>query len=356
MKLSTAVLLTVLLDRNSLSFGVDVTPVSKKEGLKSKKGTSKKRDSKKASSKKTGSTKYKEIYLVRHGEKIDGDVDRGQLGHEAQCLSEKGWGRAYNLASIFGRNPRPPYKTPDAIFSGNYAEPLDCRDYHGWYRTQQLVSAVANQLDITVDNTTGWMPQLCGQVWNPLSKQGYSDHKTKDQKAHYASIIQKWIEDQPESPNSTCYVRNYGAPKEEMQAGMCCNAAAADKMIDTLELSNVDTILVGWEHANIGFLATALSQNTISFNASSWAHDEFDKILRFRYEVSEEDGLMFVPPYYTDQQNFTWLGSQTFCGAVKETEYTEGGVNWPEMAAAQGRVQPPTNFTYTELPSNFTRK
>ena len=80
----------------------------------------------------------KSIYVIRHGEKVVGDTASGQLAHEAQCLSERGWARAYHMMSIFGPRPRPPFNTPDAMFSMNYGEPLDCRDRNGWFRTQAV--------------------------------------------------------------------------------------------------------------------------------------------------------------------------------------------------------------------------
>ena len=98
------------------------------------------------------------VYVIRHGEKIDGDVEAGQLGYEDQCLSEKGWARAYNLRSLFGTNPIDGFRTPDAIYSANYNNPLSCKDRHGWYRTQQTVSVVARALGIEVDNTLGFFP------------------------------------------------------------------------------------------------------------------------------------------------------------------------------------------------------
>jgi len=317
--------------------------LEKKTTKKSKKGE--KKEAGKKESKKN--KKYKEIYLVRHGEKIEGDVEAGQLAYEAQCLSEMGWGRAYNLASIFGKNPRPPYRTPDAVFSGNYGEPLDCRDHNGWFRTQQLVSVVADHISVEVDNSTGWLPHLCNQVWNPSAKPGYIDHKASQQNGHYANVITEWVNKQPESADSLCYTRNFGAPVNQPQAGMCCNRAAANKMLNLLNTE--DTILVGWEHANIGFLSTALSQDTIQFDASEWPNSEFDLIYKFRYELDGEGELAFVPPHIVDHQNFTWLGSQTYCGAVSGTEYP---VEWPETAVKQGRVSPFTNFTYNDTTTN----
>ena len=110
-----------------------------------------------------GDDEMKVIYVIRHGEKTAGDVAAGQLGHEEQCLSEKGWARAYNLRSIFGRNPRDGFRTPDAIYAANYNSPLSCKDRHGWYRTEQTVSVVAKDLGIQVNSTLGFFPVRAAQ-------------------------------------------------------------------------------------------------------------------------------------------------------------------------------------------------
>ena len=128
-----------------------------------------------SSSSGSASTK-KHIYIVRHGEKIatpddwampadleanfEEAFEEAQKKETVQCLSEKGWARAYNLKTLFGTHGS--IAKPDAVFSANYGEPLDCTDRHGWYRTQQTVSAVAADLGLEVDNTLGFMPNLCG--------------------------------------------------------------------------------------------------------------------------------------------------------------------------------------------------
>jgi len=232
--------------------------------------------------------KDKIIYIVRHGEKIDGNVGLGELGCEAQCLSEKGWARSYNLKSVFGTkhtSARPDLEKPEAIFSCNYAEPLDCRDHNGMFRTQQLVAAVAHGLNLPVDNSTGFIPSLCGMVWNKESKQGYMDHKignetaARKQPPKYREMFEEWLKAEPEcdpadcepqpqdgiagkfQKGTSCHVRGFGPgdDKETNAAnGTCCNQHAAGMMLKKLD--EVDYILVGWEHANINYLAASLAK------------------------------------------------------------------------------------------------
>ena len=47
----------------------------------------------------------KRIYIIRHGEKAE-PADRSDYDYDHGCLSEKGWARAYNLKSIFGKGGR----------------------------------------------------------------------------------------------------------------------------------------------------------------------------------------------------------------------------------------------------------
>ena len=51
---------------------------------------------------------------------------KNESAFDYACLSEKGWARAYNLRSVFGPRPQPPFRTPDTLFSGNYANTIDC--------------------------------------------------------------------------------------------------------------------------------------------------------------------------------------------------------------------------------------
>lgn len=302
----------------------------------------------------------KTIYIVRHGEKIDGNLDADELQHEAQCLSEKGWARSYNLKSVFGKGAAEVngLKTPEAIFSCNYGEPLDCRDRNGWFRTQQLVAALAESLSITVDNTTGFIPTLCGMVWNKDSKAGYSDHKigkAKDiplkQPEKYRKMFQKWLAKEPhcsgeptcvgENDKASCHVRGFG-PKDangsystRADDGTCCNKDAAEKMLE--KLKEVEVILVGWEHANINYLAAALAKQSYDHFTSvtlkeaglaeGWDGGDYDRIYEMHFDVD----LNYLDGNYTKHQGFEWpdnvgyakhksyLGPQFYCGAVAES-------------------------------------
>ena len=99
----------------------------------------------------------KTIYIVRHGEKIDSDGSGNSEGFE--CLSNEtnkgvndstwGWNRAEHLAGVFNGSMEElrPFnesmdayaddytaakaKQPKALFSTNYANPVDCRDELG---------------------------------------------------------------------------------------------------------------------------------------------------------------------------------------------------------------------------------
>jgi hypothetical protein len=281
----------------------------------------------------------KTIYIIRHGEKIYGDVSKGQLAYEAQCLSELGWARAYNLKSIFGQRPRPPFKTPDALFSGNYEDPIDCRDKHGWYRTQQVISALASDapggLNMVVDNTTGWMPAFCGLTWNVSSKPGYLEHKASSQPEPYKSFVMNWTAAQP--IGGTC------SPKAvDGGNGMCCNPAAAKKMLAKLAQPGINTILVAWEHSNIVYLAKALGAPKDA--ELPWPGDDFDRVYTLTYNAqgafesintNQFQGFDY-PTSGPHQVGF--IGPKTYCGAIDKTSYP---VNYP----VQDRVSPlPTGY------------
>mmetsp|Transcript_18864 Transcript_18864/g.60541 ORF Transcript_18864/g.60541 Transcript_18864/m.60541 type:complete len:416 (-) Transcript_18864:26-1273(-) len=322
--------------------------------------------------------KDKIIYIVRHGEKIDGNFDQNELQHEAQCLSEKGWARSYNLKSVFGTkdsSARKDLKKPEAIFSCNYAEPLDCRDHNGMFRTQQLVAAVADGLDLTVDNSTGFIPSLCGMVWNNESKKGYMDHKIGKhgggQPPKYANEFKKWLDAEPAcdpaipndcitqdgraghfNANASCHVRGFGGNKTD---GTCCNQHAADMMLKKLD--EVDYILVGWEHANINYLGASLAKmeyDDFLAEAGDWDRSDYDRIYEMHFTpdghgsyeykpdgsnydkrqdfdypekanyTSPDDGTPLAPNGTVDDSEVlhkAYLGPQAYCGAVFKTLY-----------------------------------
>jgi len=340
-------------------------------------------------------SKDKIIYIVRHGEKIDGNFDQKELQHEAQCLSEKGWARSYNLKSVFGTkhsSARNDLKKPEAIFSCNYAEPLDCRDRNGMFRTQQLVAAVAHGLNLPVDNSTGFIPSLCGMVWNKESKQGYMDHKignetaARKQPPKYREMFEEWLKAEPECDpadcepqpqdgiagkfqnGTSCHVRGFGPgdDKETNAAnGTCCNQHAADMMLKKLD--EVDYILVGWEHANINYLAASLAKMEYDYFTKKvskvhWHGSDYDRIYEMHFTPDGHGSYKYVddtnwdPKYkvnfydkrqdfdYPEKANYTspddgtplapngtvddsevlhkaYLGPQAYCGAVYKTLY-----------------------------------
>jgi len=270
--------------------------------------------------------KEKLIYIIRHGEKIEGDAARGQLAYEAQCLSEVGWARAYHLMSIFGPRPRPPFKTPQALFSANYADPVVCRDVHGWYRTQQTISALASDtpggLNLPIDNTTGFMPAICGLTWNITAKPEYIKHKSDSQPEPYKSSVINWTEAQP--VGGTCSPKGFGGGD-----AMCCNPAAAKKMIEKLMEPGISTILVAWEHSNIAFLARALGapedkvvhcKDANGETVDCWPGSNFDMV----YALTFNDKGEFQNIDTGFRQGFTaenFLGPHNYCGAVADTKY-----------------------------------
>jgi len=340
------------------------------------------------SSKPTG---VKTVYIVRHGEKISGNMANGELQHEAQCLSEKGWARSYNLKSVFGKGAAEynGLRTPEAIFSCNYGEPLDCRDRNGMFRTQQLVAALADSLNITVDNSTGFVPTLCGMVWNEDSKAGYLEHKigTDDdpkQPEVYRTMMKQWVADQPNCVGDeckgvpSCHTRGFGKPtadgdyETEMADGRCCNQDAADKI--KAKLQEVDVVLAGWEHANINYLAAALAdqsyeefQKTLADgNAGQWDGSDYDRIYEMHFD---RETLKYLHGSYMKQQGFdypldagysgwkAYLGPQTYCGAVDESSIpnSKQGTDYPVIFPGPpfGRAQPvPGSPTFGKVDTN----
>lgn len=276
-----------------------------------------------------GTAKYKHIYIVRHGEKIatpetlEGvaptslSFEEAQQLETVQCLSEKGWARAYNLKTLFGKHGS--IVKPDAIFSANYGEPLDCTDRHGWYRTQQTVSAVAADLGLEINNTYGFMPNLCG-LEIPTSNYLVE---------HYPDLLPPIMEKLGVAitPEGTC--SPYGNPPKngDTNAGMCCNNKAAEAINATLKQPDIDNILVGWESVNIVWLTRALGVPKDKVGMWVSGTEEYDRIYKITYEVSasgdltylEFDGTM-LQGFGTDETN--WLGPIKGCGAVAKAPMT----------------------------------
>jgi len=297
-----------------------------------------------------GDDERKVIYVIRHGEKTAGDVAAGQLGHEEQCLSEKGWARAYNLRSIFGRNPRDGFRTPDAIYAANYNSPLSCKDRHGWYRTEQTVSVVAKDLGIQVNNTLGFFPGVegCEKKWLPeaMSKfREWNANQTNEFPQWALDKLDAWAPEQP-TLESTDYASTgvccpYGnaadtIPEYKDCPTSCCNEEAGAAILEALMMDDVNTILVAWEHFNIGYLMAALG--VTDYDAKDWDDKQFDTFLEIVYD---DDGNYVT--YHQGDQEFEdpisagedqFLGPTYYCGAINPTAYpvelngtTEGFLN-----------------------------
>lgn len=285
----------------------------------------------------------KVIYVIRHGEKVDGDHEAGQLIKYNQCLSQKGWTRAYNLKSVFGRAPLAPFRTPDVIFSANYQEPLECRDSNGFYRTQQTISALADNapggLNLKVDNTTGFMPAMCGLKWNPAAKKPYYKQR-QSQPEPYKDLSKDWAMTQPEDPSSECFPYDSfpdGYEKTAGDSGMCCNGAAAQKILAKLAEPGIDTILVAWESHNAYHLAQALGapkDDVPLYNDTDTGRalggDNYDSVYVFTYDASGTTLTGFDPigyhqgfdyPIPGSQHERHYLGPKSQCGAIEDTKF-----------------------------------
>lgn len=213
----------------------------------------------------------KVIYIIRHGEKVYDAAN--ETAYSYACESEQGWGRAYNLVSVFGQRPKPNFKTPQALYSFNYDDgDLDCRTGRGFYRTQATISPLGYYTGVPIDNTTGSKPDLCG-----ANERGPCHQ-----------------------PTANASVHDYGP---------CCNVAAAAAMKAKLAEPGVNAILAAWEHANIAFLANALGATDSFCNAEpscnlSWSDDEFDKVFALYYD----DAGNFRGINTNLYQEFFWLG------------------------------------------------
>jgi len=226
----------------------------------------------------------KVVYIIRHGEKSS--------FCPFECLSEMGWARAYHLVSLFGLRRASNalgFRTPDAIFSADYADPWNCRDRHGWYRTQQTVAPLAASLGVSVSNRTGFGPSLCpASDWEAFGCGSF-----------------------------TLPVRcgNSTSGQAVLSDGMCCNIAAAREIQGALAAPDVSTILVAWESANIEWLASALG--VPSRADAHWSSDDYDSILELRYRL-EDAGALAFESFDWRHQGFSWLGPLAGCGRVDE--------------------------------------
>ena len=234
----------------------------------------------------------KVVYIIRHGEKAFDPDNRPAFDYA--CLSEKGWARAYNLRSVFGPRPQPPFQTPDALFAGNYANSIDCRDENGWYRTEATIGPLAasgpSSLGLPVDNRSGFGPGACA------------------------------------APADEC---PHVEPSEGGTAhgfGVCCNAAAAAAIRTKLHEPSVATVLVCWEHTNIPVLASALGVPRHLLEGG-WPDSDYDRVYALRFTSTGQwlhidTGLS---QGFTDRDE-RWLGPSRGCGAVAPARLGRRGI------------------------------
>eukprot|EP00316_Scyphosphaera_apsteinii_P005452 CAMPEP_0119326698 /NCGR_PEP_ID=MMETSP1333-20130426/69088_1 /TAXON_ID=418940 /ORGANISM="Scyphosphaera apsteinii, Strain RCC1455" /LENGTH=267 /DNA_ID=CAMNT_0007335079 /DNA_START=67 /DNA_END=870 /DNA_ORIENTATION=- len=241
----------------------------------------------------------------------------------------------------------PVLRTPDALFSANYADgPIDCKDEFGRYRTEQTIAALAKSgatsLNLDIDNTYGFMPQLCGagidanfkelvaaaggQITDFMAE-FFSDDAVEKASAWFSALPTK----SADGKLSTCIPYGGGGkiPGADPMAGMCCNKAAAEVIRAKLVQKGVNTILVSWEHVNIQWLAVALGAPKAKVldvectKASGgkvkecWDGDDYDIIYELRYSA---DGLGNPIAVNTHMhQGFEWIGGQKgTCGVIGE--------------------------------------
>ncbi|GMH75101.1 hypothetical protein TrLO_g12820 [Triparma laevis f. longispina] len=311
------------------------------KGKKGKKGKKKERKEG-AEGAQPQPTTTKKIYIFRHGEKVDANVViiHIHLSYDSQCLSEQGWAWAYNMKSDFTETNN--FSVPDVIFSGDYGNDWNCRDRNGWYRTQQIIQPLAISLNITVNNSTGFLPGSCGMVWLPEGKPPYINKKAVQAYAgtkstFYTNCITQWVNDQPEGTGeNACALRGTYWCDEQFShftftESMCCNSASATKILATLAEPDVTMALVAWEHASIRYLTVALEYPEVREGELCWAKHDFDTIYEVIYDcVSDESGkdtctgkkLNRLSQGFNEEGHY--LGPSSYCGANYPTSYCTG--------------------------------
>merc|ERR1712161_71140 len=99
-------------------------------------------------------TDTKVVYIIRHGEKqYDKSLADAAFAYKHACESEQGWGRAYHLISVFGNDNNPnTFRVPNALFSYNYDDSVNCRTSRGYFRTQATIAPLAEYLGIHINH------------------------------------------------------------------------------------------------------------------------------------------------------------------------------------------------------------
>jgi hypothetical protein len=290
----------------------------------------------------------KRIYVIRHGEKSFDPYNEN--AYKVGCLSQMGWGRAYNLVSLFGPNPRSDLHKADYVYAAQY-RPINCRDEHGWYRTHQTVSAVAQAVnkgkaclydkDRCVDTSTSMngdnslFLKIAEHVKGVHHDDEEWDKQYCDVKVGTPACIPY---------NAAGHILKPGRKVTDIlwETGTCCNGAAAETMKKKLAEMDGTTILVGWEHVNIQWLAEALAaphiiQHRVDDYAScdsppcpdgddgkAWPDDNYDMIYKFTYDCgpsgcTAKHNLDDAVSLTDLSQEFIWLGPTVGCGFTNTT-------------------------------------
>lgn len=240
------------------------------------------------------------LYIVRHGEKgclKPGESAANSPYHFAECLSIRGWARAYHLVSLVQSNIM---EKPDHLYAFNYAENKQCKDKLGRTRTEQTVAPMSTYTGLSADTSHGSWPMLCvdtsDEAWSHLVP-GSANYQIQyftqqnpqwgdDEKSScpsnswtppsFADVI-AWYRKmhQYERIDGTC--RPYKTP--------CCNYAAASAMKKHVMAGHV--VLAVWEHYNIPLLEQALG--IPSGIIPAWSDSDFDSI---HVITIEKDGIL----------------------------------------------------------------
>lgn len=201
----------------------------------------------------------------------DKSLTDAAFAYKHACESEQGWGRAYHLISVFGNDNNPnTFRVPNALFSYNYDDSVNCRTSRGHFRTQATIAPLAEYLGIHVNNSTG-APPSCGYEQDNVEQNCHPPIKGKS-------------------------VSDYG---------LCCNTVAAEKIMKTL-FSNgnqVHAVLAAWQHTNIHHLAFALGAPTENMK---WDATDFDTVVALYFDVKTKKFIKFTKA----KQGFEWIGPE----------------------------------------------
>lgn len=255
----------------------------------------------------------KVVYIIRHGEKHRDPYN--ETAYYYACLSKKGYARANHLISVFGFGRAEPslfsnddhqlISPPVALFSFNYDNGNDCRDSAGVYRTQATLMPLSNALGLPINNITGAKPDLCGF--------GHIDDAPTD--TIDINLTKNYN-------NKVCHPPTLESSVHDF--GLCCNMAAAEAI--KLKLfqqqqdghSSSSSVLVAWEHANIGYLAEALmiddndnyiSNDDIKAANKIIAQKELQKLLYWPDALFDKIFALYFDPV---THKFTKLDTTTF--------------------------------------------